>query len=342
MRSYLGIDPAWAEQFSRVWLWADWPGAAANRQDTGIDLVAQDRERLPALRAAVPASREVPGHLKPRQPRVIPPPRTSPGTVFYLLLPVCRLPALTGAVSARSRAGLLRRPPEYDPLQHRDRGVRLGQLASLPGDQIRSSSFCLASSSIRADCRSMTSSARASRSSADGAPAPSAPARTPTAAVTDHSKHRHHRQITHPARRVATADHAGLRSRRHRTPEYSYETACQPLMGRWGSGGVTCCWRVLRGVFSGCACLASRHLPPGLGGFIPGLAGAGDGEGGVPGRVRGCRHCQAHIRVSGSQVGCAQDGAPHLRRGCASKYSRGSFPAAASSPGTPPVLPLAS
>ncbi|MGH3188657.1 MAG: DEAD/DEAH box helicase [Streptosporangiaceae bacterium] len=44
MRSYLGIDPAWAEQFSRVWLWADWPGAAANKQDTGIDLVAQDRE----------------------------------------------------------------------------------------------------------------------------------------------------------------------------------------------------------------------------------------------------------------------------------------------------------
>ncbi|MDQ2815446.1 MAG: DEAD/DEAH box helicase family protein [Actinomycetota bacterium] len=44
MRSYLGIDPAWAEQFSKVWLWADWPGAAANKQDTGIDLVAQDRE----------------------------------------------------------------------------------------------------------------------------------------------------------------------------------------------------------------------------------------------------------------------------------------------------------
>ena len=44
MRSYLGIDPTWAEQFSRVWLWADWPGAAANKQDTGIDLVAQDRE----------------------------------------------------------------------------------------------------------------------------------------------------------------------------------------------------------------------------------------------------------------------------------------------------------
>src|SRR5450756_419269 len=44
MRGYLGIDPAWTEQFSKVWLWADWPGAAANKQDTGIDLVAQDRE----------------------------------------------------------------------------------------------------------------------------------------------------------------------------------------------------------------------------------------------------------------------------------------------------------
>ena len=44
MRSYLGIDPTWTEQFSKVWLWADWPGAVANKQDTGIDLVAQDRE----------------------------------------------------------------------------------------------------------------------------------------------------------------------------------------------------------------------------------------------------------------------------------------------------------
>jgi len=44
MRSYLGVDPTWAEQFSKVWLWGDWPRAAANKQDTGIDLVAQDRE----------------------------------------------------------------------------------------------------------------------------------------------------------------------------------------------------------------------------------------------------------------------------------------------------------
>jgi predicted helicase len=44
IHAYLGVDPTWAEQFSKVWLWADWPGAAANKQDTGIDLVAQDRE----------------------------------------------------------------------------------------------------------------------------------------------------------------------------------------------------------------------------------------------------------------------------------------------------------
>jgi hypothetical protein len=43
----------------------------------------------------------------------------------------------------------------------------------------------------------------------------------------------------------------------------------------------------------------------------PGLEGDGEGRGGVPGRDRGCRHCQAHIRVSEAQVGCAQDGAPH-------------------------------
>lgn len=44
MLKYLSIDPQWTEQFSRVWMWADWPGAAHDRRDTGIDLVALDRE----------------------------------------------------------------------------------------------------------------------------------------------------------------------------------------------------------------------------------------------------------------------------------------------------------
>ncbi|QOC95156.1 damage-inducible protein [Micromonospora craniellae] len=44
MLRYLSTDPQWTEQFSRVWMWADWPGAEADKRDTGIDLVAQDRE----------------------------------------------------------------------------------------------------------------------------------------------------------------------------------------------------------------------------------------------------------------------------------------------------------
>ncbi|WP_019819475.1 DEAD/DEAH box helicase [Saccharomonospora saliphila] len=43
MVQYLSTDPQWSEQFSRVWMWADWPGAEHDKRDTGIDLVAQDR-----------------------------------------------------------------------------------------------------------------------------------------------------------------------------------------------------------------------------------------------------------------------------------------------------------
>ncbi|MDF5751685.1 type ISP restriction/modification enzyme [Spongiactinospora sp. TRM90649] len=44
MVQYLSTDPQWTEQFTRVWMWADWPGAEHDMRDTGIDLVAQDRE----------------------------------------------------------------------------------------------------------------------------------------------------------------------------------------------------------------------------------------------------------------------------------------------------------
>ncbi|MEV5534032.1 DEAD/DEAH box helicase [Streptomyces prunicolor] len=43
MVEYLGKDPHWTDQFSQVWMYADWPGAADDRRDLGIDLVAQDR-----------------------------------------------------------------------------------------------------------------------------------------------------------------------------------------------------------------------------------------------------------------------------------------------------------
>ncbi len=42
MLSYLRTDPVYAEQFSDVWLWQDWPGRDG-KHDTGIDLVAVDR-----------------------------------------------------------------------------------------------------------------------------------------------------------------------------------------------------------------------------------------------------------------------------------------------------------
>lgn len=42
MLSYLRTDPVYAEQFSDVWLWQDWPGRDG-KHDTGIDLVAMDR-----------------------------------------------------------------------------------------------------------------------------------------------------------------------------------------------------------------------------------------------------------------------------------------------------------
>src|SRR6185312_5244943 len=42
VKSFLTTDPVYAEQFSYVWLWGEWPGNGG-KHDTGIDLVAEDR-----------------------------------------------------------------------------------------------------------------------------------------------------------------------------------------------------------------------------------------------------------------------------------------------------------
>ncbi|MGO1737162.1 MAG: DEAD/DEAH box helicase [Leucobacter sp.] len=42
LESYLQTEPKYADQFSQVWRWQDWPGRDG-RVDTGIDLVAEDR-----------------------------------------------------------------------------------------------------------------------------------------------------------------------------------------------------------------------------------------------------------------------------------------------------------
>lgn len=42
LKSYLQTEPKYADLFSKVWMWQEWPGRAG-RPDTGIDLVAEDR-----------------------------------------------------------------------------------------------------------------------------------------------------------------------------------------------------------------------------------------------------------------------------------------------------------
>jgi predicted helicase len=43
MQAYLRADPQFAEQFSEVWLWSEWPGNDGEG-DTGIDLVGRERD----------------------------------------------------------------------------------------------------------------------------------------------------------------------------------------------------------------------------------------------------------------------------------------------------------
>ena len=43
MVQYFKLDPLFAQKYSEVWMWKDWPGRAG-KVDTGIDLVAQDRD----------------------------------------------------------------------------------------------------------------------------------------------------------------------------------------------------------------------------------------------------------------------------------------------------------
>ena len=43
MKRYFEIDPLYRGRFEKVWLWNEWPGRAS-RPDTGVDLVAQERD----------------------------------------------------------------------------------------------------------------------------------------------------------------------------------------------------------------------------------------------------------------------------------------------------------
>ena len=44
MKAFLSEDPLFAERFKRVWQWHEWPGRPPGEPDTGIDLVAEERD----------------------------------------------------------------------------------------------------------------------------------------------------------------------------------------------------------------------------------------------------------------------------------------------------------
>src|SRR6266702_3903262 len=135
------------------------------------DVIAQQRERLPALRAAVTAALEVPHHLEPGQIRVIPPPRPRPRAPLPLRAVPVRLPP--AAVTARNRA-----------------------LSA------RSLAFSSRSSATSRAISRFASSA-ASSTSRSGASAPCESGTTSAATATQHSKHHQKRHITHHAPRVS-------------------------------------------------------------------------------------------------------------------------------------------
>ena len=160
-------------------------------------ITAQPRERRPALRAAVPSALKVPNHLNPGQVRVIPPPRPRPR------------PPRPALITARPAGRRL--PPPSPPGaggSGRDRSDESPNTI-----RCRTASAALTRSSS-ADCRAISASrpARASRSSAavrsQHSFASSAAARAarsdatsasePAATATQHSKHHHQPQITHP------------------------------------------------------------------------------------------------------------------------------------------------
>jgi len=44
MKPFLSEDPLFAERFTHVWQWSEWPGRPPDEGDTGIDLVAEERD----------------------------------------------------------------------------------------------------------------------------------------------------------------------------------------------------------------------------------------------------------------------------------------------------------
>ena len=131
-----------------------------------VHMIAQTGERLPALRAAVPAAGKVPDHLDPGQMRVIPPSRPRPRTARPAALPAA-CPVLAPAPST-----VLIRPCAPGRARSDDRpntsrcstassAFTRSSSASRHASSIRSRVFSARSSAAVRSQRSFASSARA-------------------------------------------------------------------------------------------------------------------------------------------------------------------------------------
>jgi hypothetical protein len=99
-------------------------------------MLAQQRKRRTALRAAIPATREIPDHLNSGQMRVITPPCPRPRTSLLLTAPTRTTPAFpttTGITitQIRLRTRPLRGPPKQHPLENRKISPKILQLTRL-------------------------------------------------------------------------------------------------------------------------------------------------------------------------------------------------------------------
>ena len=202
----------------------------------------QRGERLPALRAAVPAAREIPDHLNPRQARVIPPPRPRPRAPLNALRPARVSPPPAGPPSPAAR----RRPAASGRAFSDDRpnSIRCRTTRSArnrPNSASRSASRAAAGRSpprsppASSDSRRFASSASASITPRDGASAPSAPGTTPAATDTAHSKHHQQPRITQNAEPRPSSRTHGDEHPRHTNSEYLLAT-CRVFVSLYSSG----------------------------------------------------------------------------------------------------------
>ena len=173
-----------------------------SQSSCSVDMIAaQARERRPALRAAVPAAREIPDHLDPGQVRVIPPPGPRPRAA---LLP------RAGPGTLPAGAGRRRHCPAA-PGATAPTTARTPSAAIPPGQRAASPARRLPRV-LRPQPRVLLAQLRRPAAPAHGSPPAPQPARP--AAMPQHPPNPGQRQPPQPSRSTANT----LSSRKSRTP----------------------------------------------------------------------------------------------------------------------------